>query len=550
MCRHMFDTTHGLTRCPACEVFIVGRAFRASLQRAIDAYKARQVRAAAASSSESDAAADILALPSRSTMVIDVATHAHLAAYSSLRIFEKDVFKRPGVPEDYGLVSVAKTDALSLRSQSGSAYDSECHGPFRCIDCQTVAPTWTQFTRHLDSTEHTLPRCVDCRVALKCFGRMRPYKHEEITGHTGHWGVYYNKSDYSTRSQEEAYNRSNMFTGLSTPQYRCVCGVTFIHPVHLAVHLASIHGASCVPATATCRHCQLTMPLKETLLHLFRPMTQSSSMIQLDEHCDEITPPPEEERASTPESTPQSSQQVTPRQGPVFGHPACAHDVVMDDFSAAPFLIYRPLMASAPSASVRGSKPFYVVAYQCRECLLLFSSWELVVQHLQVTGHHRCYCVSCKNFFPAHRQLSTSPLAVNYYLNHLSVHPHMLGTPPTADVLEVLVDLNSAEFTEQWYVANGKLPDPEAVLCYQCPAEGCCQVFAYYGDLVEHFMSTCHDGEQVTMPMIQCRAQFLRRDLVERFGWMNCPHCTRPFPANRLTLHTDLCMFKYFHATS
>ncbi|KPI85415.1 hypothetical protein ABL78_5540 [Leptomonas seymouri] len=555
MCRHIFSTRHGARKCPKCDTYIVPRAFHASLQKLIErrrertAAEAANIESTPQSSPEqpsSTTVADKSPFSSSETLTsIAVSTHPHLADEPNFRCFEKVGFSLQGDPRDYGLRVDTASDAQSGRASASLTVtptnDSIASAagtlPFRCMDCLNYCPTWTQVTRHIEQSGHTLPVCVQCNQHLKCFGPMRPPQHEINCGHCGFYGVFYTRRDYQCKVQtsRSVYNSANLFTGLSTLQYRCVCGISFLHPVHLAEHLRRVHHVTCLRDFALCHCCGISGPLAQMMVHIQHPCWGEKDGTKSSPAVTPQSVPENPIAAAAVEIAKRSrcSREKDPH-AQTYGLDdiaAMTHMVEVPNFSGAAFLKFLPLLppmsddevpliseahalsnptTGIPSSSTSVSaalKPSYVVLYQCEECLFLFSTWDRIVQHIRATGHCRTYCAECGVFLPEllnytasegsnalrsqqqqrphHLQLqqdvqllpgaSSSPIrstTLAEHIDHLHRHGDIIGFPASPETLEVLVDVNAACY-------RGSLdPPPETftkaprtLMVYQCPAQ-------------------------------------------------------------------------------
>ncbi|KPA85526.1 hypothetical protein ABB37_01800 [Leptomonas pyrrhocoris] len=456
MCRHIFTTRHGARKCPKCDTYIVPRAFQAGLQKLIDRRRERSaaelfstVESMSPLSTEEPspmALPDISAFSTAEPLTsIAVSGHPHLTDVPNFHSFEKADFILQGDPRDYGLhIDVASdvqsrnaSASLTLASANDVSTPAVITVPFRCMDCLNYCPTWTQVTKHIEQSGHTLPVCVQCNQRLKCFGPLRPSQHELKDDHRGFYGVFYTRRDYQCDIQaaQTVYNGANLFTGLSTLQYKCVCGVSFLHPLYLAEHLLRVHHVTCISDCAVCRCCNKSGTFAELIAHLREPCWCSKDGKDGAKSNPAVVP------LSMPANPIAAAAVEMARHGrpleekgahtPVYGlddMAAMAHLVEARNFSGTAFLQFRPLLppmsddevpliseahalanlpldsrsasASASTSASAARKPSYSVLYQCRECLFLFSSWDRIVQHIHATGHCRTYCTECGTFLP------------------------------------------------------------------------------------------------------------------------------------------------------
>lgn len=686
MARHMYATKHCLPKCPLCDTHIVGRAFKESLQKVIDGERKKLARqsirrererfdAPTALSGEASlfspeaymrAPGSSLSESPRRPIVIDTAAHRHLQQCPGFHVYEKNSFTQVRFSE-----SGVRSGSSPHRHLPGRADDSEDEQvekeKYLCLDCQNRFTTWTKITNHFGSTNHTLPICVHCRQSLRCFGPLRPQKHEEAFEHSGFLGCYYCRSDYQIDSQDVQCmytSPRNKFTGFTQLQYACVCGLVFVHPLLLADHLISVHKVAFIGSGDDgyyCKTCDLRLSTMSEMRRHIRfvvPFTageesetpvlalsedENSGLMQgesswLHLSFSSLTAVSSLDAVSSPAAicAPATSgiqDSFDPRTQPQYNH-----DVVVPFFDPAPFLKHRPLSLAcleemarqasshslgdsknpaasaapfaAPATSAKDTvDPYFVVMYQCRECLYLFSGWDKMVAHLQGTGHCESYCATCRRVVPPVEQpyaprprsssvgagaaASSAPTILNEgasYQEHLFNEHNLLGDCASPESLEVFIDCNTTHEpdhvdpplecfipfgTRASHASANPTPvvmmpgtrDQQPRLCFQCPAsrKGCYQVFLYYGDLVEHFLSTGHGDRGGTdlressqgatgatarpaptpryarLPMIEYRKRFTNAQLVSHFGFLTCIYCERPFPANRLQMHIALC---------
>jgi hypothetical protein len=608
MCRHIFTTRHGTRKCPKCDTYIVPRAFFAGLQKLAD--RRRERLAAGVDNIETtppsspqrlspSGAPSTSAFSSTATeplMSIAVSTHPHCGEVPNFRCFEKVDFVAMGDPHNYGLHADPASESqsgnangsLSLMSPSDVASSGSGAQPFRCMDCLNYCPTWTQVTKHIEQSEHTLPVCVQCNKHLKCYGPLRPPQHEINCGHCGFYGVFYTRRDYrcDAQSSRTVYNSANLYTGLFTLQYKCVCGVTFLHPVHLAEHLRCVHHVTCIHDRAVCHGCGRSGSLAEMMVHLQSPCwgSQDGAKPNLATVLQSLPDNPIAAAAV------EIAKLGRPAEDDVYGLDdiaAMTHAVEVPGFSGAAFLQFRPLLppiaddevpliseayavsssrsgsvsASAMSAAAAARKPAYVVLYQCRECLFLFSTWERIVQHIRATGHCRTFCSTCNMFLPEllsysasesstalraqqqpptpHQQQPHTPqyqlplqreahalagasafsavrsTTLAEHIDHLHRHGDIIGFPASPETLEVLVDVNAACYRGSLDPQPETFAAPRTLMVYQCPAhhEGCYKVFLHYGDFVAHLLTSGHSTKLMQMPCSTVNRHILLRVL-------------------------------------
>lgn len=631
LCRHMYNTKHGLTKCPECGTYLVARAFQAGLKKLVERSRDHSSSTASAHRKALESSGSFLSSPGgpgsetsavQEPFAVDTVSHVHVSTNPGIHVKEKKDFVLPGLPADYGLTPVVKTDAVSMRTVTAARLtasnalgivDKELEDrTFRCTQCLTTVATWTQLTKHIDQTEHTLPRCGQCAKTLKCYGPLRPMRHEEVSKHRGLLGIYNTRADYtlSNQDQDKMYNATNHFTGLSVLQYRCVCGLSFLHVVQIAEHLRRVHRVTMIEDRAQCLTCGVELDLASMTEHLrgdvFHPVDLPPSALTLGS-------------APSPTSTTGKGDPSSPSVSTVTvdGGPA-PHTIIVPGFVASPFLIFRPLLPSYKLERRLGSPsvvhiPTYIVMYQCPECVTMFTTWDLIVQHINVTGHCKVYCVDCHDFIPTlsgYLTGSTEPSIpsrlvaasatggasgpnsgpgtvpalsgigghggvggippytleprprsavtnVVEFLAHMQQHSNIIGFPVSPETLEVLLDVNQTISDE---VVN---PEPNSKLLvgddgeqtvagYQCPLDVCSAAFLYYGDLIDHFLSSGHGRApsedpnefrlQSSLPMVSFRARFSVSMLINEFGFLRCPHCFRVFPENRVQMHQFFCI--------
>lgn len=650
MSRHIHATRHGAVKCPLCDTYIVPRGFFASLTKLIERHRDRQPSAPEASvppphSSPSTSAVASTSSGGAGPLTSIAITHAHCIGLPDFKSYEKADFELPGSAQDYSL-----TGDLASRAQGrgtsaalvpcGSDNAGGSRTPFRCMECLNLCGTWTKATKHMDKSGHTLPLCVQCLMRLRCFGPQRPIKHEESTGHCGFYGVFYTRRDYlcEVQATRSVYNYSNSYTGLSTLQYKCVCGISFLHPLHLAEHLRRVHHAACIRGEAVCRRCDTRGTLADLIMHLRQgcpPVTPTlqnngSSATFTDTSVSSLTGSNMRLPSMTSPNCPTASSKDQEDQGGAGGsggdNAAVTPPVIeVPGFSGASFLQWRPLLppmtaddvplmdesyamsgdisgfralasqpvsSSSHVAATEVRKASYVVLYQCRECLFLFSSWERMVHHIHATGHCSTYCCKCRcdlsqlvnhptpheasgvsrssTQLPAYGGAATSaPLSVcsttlNDHLDHLRRCGDIIGFPTSPRSLEVLVDVNAECYQGSLDPSPDLFTGDRVIMAYQCPAEqlGCYEVFLNYGNLVEHLMATGHgsnprpddaEGSDNTLatrrlsscyPMVTYRAKFTVLQLRDHFGFVQCSYCESAVPRGEEELHEALCIMR------
>ncbi|EAN86664.1 hypothetical protein TcCL_ESM02976, partial [Trypanosoma cruzi] len=198
----------------------------------------------------------------------------------------------------------------------------------RCPECLNVFLTWSRLTVHLNASAHFSARRVSCDEQLRCYGPTHPHRHEAATGHSGFFGIFYIRGDY----------RLDHPPVLSHPQYRCVCRVTFMSSLQIALHLRADHGVTEIPDEAVCLTCNIRGTLADLAKHRLERL-----MIKEDD---------------------------------VFEVPG---------FSPAPYLVRWPRLPPWP-LQVRP----YAVLYQCPICIKVFSSWAAMENHITSNGICQC----------------------------------------------------------------------------------------------------------------------------------------------------------------
>lgn len=563
MCRHLYTTLHGTARCPDCDTHIVPRAFLAGVRKLIG----RSLARAADGGGGGDMAAAAEERGGRPLLVaVDSTAHPHLQHYPGLHVYEKADFVLPGPPEAYGLepgrdatrgghephgATAAATAGAAAAGAAAAGGERPAVAAYRCPDCLNTFHTWSQTAKHIDRTRHTQPSCAVCGQLLRCHGPLRPLRHEATTGHRGFLGLFYSRRDYGTEQQRAhtAFDSSTAFSGLSVLQFQCVCGVSFLHAVHLAQHLRSVHGVRSVPDRATCRTCRQSGTLDAMAEHA-----------RLDAAAAEAPDPAAGHRSRA------AAAVASGGSGSPMGH-----DVAVRGFSAAPFLRHRPSLvpfedtpSEAPAAAVAaassvatGAPSPYKILYQCNACGDTYTRWEALVRHTTETNHCRAYCAVCRAFLPplmgyhSDEGGGSCPSALAAYHKHLQAHGNIIGTPASPGAMEVLVRAEEP--------ASVAPADQAVAMVFQCPEESCAAVYRYYGDLVVHLLETqhgrCHGGGggddddsggvwrlDAEMPPVAYRVTFTDAELVESFGWRRCAHCTHSYPEDRLMLHEELCI--------
>ncbi len=309
MCRHMFLTCHGLHQCTQCTARLICWAFAPGVQKLFVRAKKDGV---------------LVEAP-----VFETAEkHQERTGHVNLHIPGKDRYVKPGVPEDYGL-TITRTPAV----------EPTINSRYCCPDCQKAITTWTQMTKHLDNTKHSLCRCAECDVPVKCYGMSQPLRHEKLTGHRGLIGIFRMKPDY-------------LLTARGIPavkQFGCQdCGVGFLHPLHIMSHLSEKHRITFPPTK--CAEC-------------------GYAHASLSEMC--------QHRLSS------GHESFTYQDG-------AAIDV---EHYALTLPEPAPVLESINSGQSR-------ILYQCPTCFFVGTTWNRFERHLYATKHTLSFCSQCNSFVP------------------------------------------------------------------------------------------------------------------------------------------------------
>ncbi|RNF26841.1 uncharacterized protein Tco025E_00923 [Trypanosoma conorhini] len=351
---------------------------------------------------------------------------------------------------------------------------SECP-ILRCPECLNGFSTWSRLTAHLNASAHFSARCVTCGEQLRCYGPTHPYRHEAATGHVGFFGTFYTRSDYRL-------DHPPVFTH---PQYRCVCRVTFLCPLQLALHLRMEHAVTAIPDVAVCRTCNMHGSLAELAAHrLKRLLLKEDDVIEVP------------------------------------------------GFSPAPYLVRWPKI---PPWTVQ-KKP-YAVLYQCPICVSVFTSWAAMENHIE--KNCVCQCMldpigarsgNTSHAAGAHR---FSPEEFEVLLD--TSEPEMLSLLQGASQRQVgdsaqeedlvLVFQCPVETCSRLFLTHGELQEHMEEQAHFPSAPGA----EAEGATQDGLSWKCNLSDYEVM----CSA----RRLVEEFGLSRCPHCCRVLSHGMETHH-------------
>jgi hypothetical protein len=474
MCRHIFQTCHTLVTCSQCNVRLISWGFSPGVKKLFD--KARK---------------DGVLLED---FALDTAEkHFESTQHQNSNVPAKENFVVQGPPEAFGLRPVApRPDPLN--DPSGVR--------FRCPDCANVISTWTQMTRHLDATKHSLAHCAECNLTLKCYGPAQPQRHEKMTGHRGIVGVFRQKMDYALHPAPGG--QAGLYTSCGrwqTPQYRCFCMVSFLHPLYLAEHLVNAHGAAAFPHP-TCLECGTEGSVQDMIAHMHNNETHAEFDIP-ELHADDYL-------VTACVGCFAHDNSVTPSTTVVVGQ----HD-------------------SAPNQSTEGGMVSLVstahrILYQCPDCLVIFTSWFRLEEHLVQTKHGLCFCITCNRYLKP-RGGSDSHTAITGHANivreHLSRRDY-----------EVLVNLDDPAIapTIEPVMADTEPPAASTQIVFQCPMPSCLAVFSTQSRLEDHFASSRHGT-------VSCPECFEDVTVLDSGGITGHPHHIEvPEYLSRITCADDL----------
>lgn len=428
MCRHIFMTCHTLVPCAQCNTRLVCWGFAPGVKKLFE--KGRR---------------DNILL--EEVRLETAEKHFDSTQHQNFDIPSKDSFLLPGPPEAYGLQPAATKADPSLDPTAMK---------FRCPDCANVISTWTQMTRHLDATRHSLARCAECQLTLKCYGPAQPQRHEKMTGHRGMIGIFRQKADYSTN----VHPRRRCFN----PQYRCVCGISYLHPLHLADHLTTVHKITPFNEV-TCQECGVEGDVVTMLAH----MAQNELHVEYD-----INGLEEEDF-------------VVRLPGHLVEDPAAGATaaVVAGSSSTTSGTTPTALLGNQPlSTAVNGAESTYRILYQCPDCCFIFTSWVRMEEHLLKARHGIAFCLECRRHL--------RPCVRDDHMM-LTGHKNIAGQHMTRREYEVLVNLDDPDYKSMMDVPEANDENMSTTrLVYQCPVPSCLCAFATLSRLEEHMQFSRH----------------------------------------------------------
>eukprot|EP00759_Apiculatamorpha_spiralis_P012635 PhF_6_TR19605/c0_g1_i1/m.28604 len=423
MCRHIFMTYHCMVKCAECDMRLLIWTYCPGVVKML--HRAKKD-----------------GLMSLITSIETPEKHASRTHHHGTKgvVWTKEDFIAPGTPEDYGLTSLVRCG--SVPTFVGSK--------FQCPVCSRIISTWTQMTKHLDATNHSLARCAQCDLPLKCYGTNQPPKHERLTGHRGIVGYFRVKEDYVY--SDEAGQRTGKHFQVACPD----CGVTYFHTALLAHHMLQADHAVELARTAPppqCAECPFT-----------------GSVAELEAHQKESS-----HHGWVPDTTSDLAQRCSQA---LFGS-----SEVGDRLGARKERI-------VPA----GSK----VMYQCPECVAIFSSWTKMEKHIFYTKHSLPKCAQCGVYL--------RPRGWNSPEDHTAItgHQGLAGEVRKKFEYEVTVDINDVELQELIDDPAGLPPkvtesQDETQLVFQCPVESCLHVCLSWVLLEKHFSEVRHG-------LVQCCA--------------------------------------------
>ena len=307
---------------------------------------------------------------------------------------------------------------------------------FICPDCQFTAATWSQMTKHLDTTHHASSVCAKCSVILRCYGCAQPLRHEKFAQHRSLTGPFYSKLDFAIGHPKEPV----------VPQWYCeMCDLTFIHKLHIAEHLIDCHNCRLPPGSFSyyieCKDCQ----------------TRFSSLGAAIDHR-------REKLHHDFELPPEAS--------------------FIDAYQVKHLRRYPPLGSAAPGTTKHGA-----IFFQCPVCCRIFTSWARLEQHLFSTKHSLPFCRDCGTI---HKLRALNEDHSSLQASHRAV----CGAQTAKLNYEVLVDVDDAELMKQ---IDDKAPQPSEydphdaeLFIYQCPISTCCKPFMRQLELERHMEDTGH----------------------------------------------------------
>lgn len=430
MCRHVYQTCHTLVTCTQCNVRLVCWGFAPGVKKLFD--KGRK---------------DGVLLED---FVLDTAEkHFETTQHSNSHVLSKDSFIVPGPPEAYGLLPSQPRQDPTLDPAAVR---------FRCPDCANVISTWTQMTRHLDATKHSLACCAECGVALKCYGPAQPQRHEKMTGHRGILGTFRQKGDYAMHPHWDGYYTTN--SRWQTPQYRCFCGISFLHSLHLAEHLVKAHEAPSF-GTCSCQECGMEGTVAEMLIH----MAQNETHNEID--------------------IPELHAECYLHTGTCGRYP---NEHVASNIVQGADGTSQPSTTDGNAAASN-----YRILYQCPDCLVICTSWVRLEEHLIRLKHGLSFCVQCDRFLRP-RGRSENHTAT-------SGHKNIVGEHMSRRDYEVLVNMDDPALVRS--IEPEHFNDPVRTrVVFQCPVPDCRRVYPALSQLNDHLVATRH----ATMNCPECFA--------------------------------------------
>ena len=457
--RHMSITMHGLSRCthPRCSVRLVCSAFVQGVNKFLS--RARRERGL-----------DYLSVDTPEH-------HRELTDHCNSVVYEREHFVMVLQPGDQ--LQPSGPDSTAPVIGSG------CR--FTCPECQVTRSTWSQMTRHLDTSQHAVSICAKCSAVLRCYGASQPTRHERVCAHYGVKGAYYAKMDLVERPRGEP----------SVPQWHCdVCGITFLTAIHMAEHLIDCHNATATPPSGAGAEHTTNASVGSEGHREAAPGTDAM----------EVSSTAMEPTASTSAATLFSCQQCGEGFASVFE--ALQHrrnklvqfqshndflmpqviDVLVRGFRVKRLPRY-PLLGYAPPGAVKRG----AILYQCPECCRIFTSWARLEQHLFSTKHSLPFCRECG---VVHKLRSGEDDHVGSTQTSKGGHSAVYGEQRTKLDYEVLVDIDDAELMTQ---IDDKAPQPSEydphdaeLFIYQCPISTCCKPFMRQLELERHMEDTGH----------------------------------------------------------
>lgn len=457
MCRHIYLTCHTLVPCQHCATKLVCWGFAPGVKKLFE--KGRR---------------DNVLLE---TVALDTAEkHFEATQHQNNHVPTKDAFVVPGPPEAHGLQpQLPKPDPAADPTAAR----------FRCPDCANVISTWTQMTRHLDATKHSLARCAECALPLKCYGPAQPQRHEKMTGHRGLVGIFRQKADYMVAAGGRASPWAASHT--HTRQYRCYCGVSFLHPLHIAEHLINVHRSESFKDCA-CQECGVEGDVATMLQHMDTHEAHNEFDIPgLDEEEYLVRLP----RGTQPCIIMPSSDTAAAPTSPFHTD----RDATVSFSTPQPVSSSTPSASGAPSASSASSS--HRILYQCPDCWYLFSSWVRIEDHLTKSKHGLAFCRDCgKHLRPRIRGDHTSTTG----------HRNLVGVHLSRRDYEVLVNIEDPGLKAQIdappaFDANVA---SESRMVYQCPLPSCRAVFTSYAKFEDHMIGSRHGSVTCDVCFVEC----------------------------------------------